>query len=220
MADYNPNTPLGTQNISNGQVTINNNFQELETIFDKDHYTWDDTTDPGGAFRGFHRQLTLSLPLGGDPAVAGTASKTYTKTSGGITELFNKNASGVTQITLNNLPIWKGGFAPSGIVNTTFNNTTPGNGAFHMPTGLAFLWSTQDNPVNGTFYAFPPSFVPGWPPGGGFLTACMNLQITAVNDSGAPATNPVMFKNLTNLGFTYVSNSGSIAAIHIFAIGG
>jgi hypothetical protein len=56
---YNANIPQPTDNLSVSQGQFLTNFGQLDEIFDNDHYTFDDATS-GGAYRGFHRQITLA----------------------------------------------------------------------------------------------------------------------------------------------------------------
>ena len=77
MADYDPNVPVsGSENISVSQPKIMNNFQQLNTIFEFDHWTWNNATV---ANRGLHRQISFPSVLGADPAIGSNQGILYTK---------------------------------------------------------------------------------------------------------------------------------------------
>lgn len=125
---YNANIPQPTDNLSVSQGQLLGNFMALDSIFNLDHFTWDDTTN-GGAYRGFHRKITLPVVQPSDPATP-VSSVLYTKTVTNA-ELFFKNAANVvTQLT----------GLPQNIVN---------NGSYTFPGGLIIKFGTQLIPNSG-----------------------------------------------------------------------
>lgn len=157
MSDYDPTIPFGSQNISQGQVTIQNNFAQLNTIFDFDHFTWNNNTD-AGADRGLHRKITFPVPLGADPVVGGDDAVLYTKTVTALTELFIKNAGGLTQITSGNLPIWKGGVIGTTGICVFTDPAQLANGGANFPNGLQLRWGSQINISGTTDIPISPAF--------------------------------------------------------------
>ena len=96
MSDYVANTPTGPQNISNGQVTINNNFQQLDTIMAYDHYKWSDTTS-AGIYRGFHKKCDF-VEQASDPSTLENVMAIYSKAGATETEIFGRRESDGTVI--------------------------------------------------------------------------------------------------------------------------
>lgn len=92
---YNLNLPPATQNPSVSQPLILQNFNSLSSIWTSDHFTF----GSAGDFDGFHSQVTLPTPLGGDPTLSGTYGEIYTKIVSGLTQLFFANASNTFQLT-------------------------------------------------------------------------------------------------------------------------
>ncbi len=124
---YNPNIPFGAQNISQGQVTIQTNFSQLETIFDNDHYTWDNATV---ANRGRHRQITIPAYIA-DPNPTNPSSVLYTKDAGGgFTGLYFQNDSTAADV----YPLLTELLGPGGGPGTNFG-TKIGPLIFNYGTG-------------------------------------------------------------------------------------
>lgn len=100
MADYDPSIPGANDILSQSQSDIQNNFSELNTIFDVDHQTWN--SDPSGN-RGFHKQITMPAGLGAAPTPISTQGILYpladTKDTSLRTQLYFKNQSNTIQIT-------------------------------------------------------------------------------------------------------------------------
>lgn len=208
---YNPNIPLGNQNLSVSRGQIETNFQQINAIFGTnvgaDHYAFDDATS---ANRGLHKQVTYPAVKGADPVVVAPAGETYTKTISAVTELFYSNATQVTQITSGGLPIWKGG--PSGSAGVVFlsNASTSASNRLLLPNGVCFIWGSfnPNSSVNVTF------------PGGGFPNNCINIQLTGSADNNSTFRIGVSTGTLTQTGFTF---EGSVSShwnpIYYFAIG-
>lgn len=141
MADYNPNIPLGTTNLSTSQGQIANNFQQLNAIFGTDaiadHYAWDDVTV---ARRGLHKRISVPVPLSVDPAgLSGTQSVIYTKSVSGVAQAFFANSSTVSQLT---------GLA----------STFAANGSAVLPGGLTVKWGNINVTPNFSSYSFSSAF--------------------------------------------------------------
>lgn len=94
---YNPSIPQGTQNLSASQVAMLTNFTQLNTIFDTNHYTWNDATT---ANRGKHRKIDFPVPESANPSPTGDASAIYAKLVSGVAQAFFANSSGVQQLSL------------------------------------------------------------------------------------------------------------------------
>jgi hypothetical protein len=90
MVDYNPNIPQGIDNLSTSQGQMLNNFTQLNTIFDFDHFTWNDPT-AGGTDRGFHRRVTFPVNVAAAPA--------------GATGILHTVLGGATSVSFNNKPV-------------------------------------------------------------------------------------------------------------------
>jgi hypothetical protein len=148
MVDYNPNIPQATDNLSTSQGQILNNFGQLDTIFDIDHYKFDDNNT---AARGMHRQIDFPATRS-DPTLAGTAGMVYTKNISSVAELFFANSSATASI-------WRGG-SGSGTV-------TSGPNIIQFPNGLIIQWAFAASVSSGSTITFPTAFV-GTP---GFVSA-------------------------------------------------
>lgn len=95
---YDPTIPAANDLISNSQGDIQTNFTQLNTLYDRDHFTWNDAT---AANRGYHRKVTYRSVIA-NPGFATPIASTYTKTVSGKSQLFLQNgaaASDVYQIT-------------------------------------------------------------------------------------------------------------------------
>lgn len=137
MTDFNPNLPAGTQNISAGQGSIQNNFFQQDEIFDNDHYTFDDSTD-GGAFRGFHRQVTFPLHISA-PSPVDDEAVVYTTDVSSLPQLTFANSAGATILT---------GLAKSIMTS----------GYYTLPGGLIIQWAPVTGAANNTTVTFPLTF--------------------------------------------------------------
>lgn len=87
---YTPGIPVGPTLISNTFQLIATNFTQLNSIFDKDHVTWNNATI---AERGWHRQVTFNdynVPL----APTDPQSILYTDAVGGHPALFYATSQG------------------------------------------------------------------------------------------------------------------------------
>lgn len=197
MTDFNPNIPQGTDNLSVSQGQILNNFTQLNTIFDIDHYTYDDATTID---RGMHRQVHMPAPVA-DPTLSGTQTQLYQKTITGAQELFFANAAGVTQVTSGNLPVWKGGTVGStGVVSSTVAS----NGVMNLPNGLQLRWGSAVCNTAGTAITFSSAFT----------TGVFSVQATAVANNARA----VSITNVSASGFTAWPTNNTTTVYYI-AIG-
>lgn len=132
---YQPNIPSAPDKISQSQVDLKQNFQQLDSRFGQDHVTYSTGTNSG-----LHKQVSIPDPLLGDPVVANPAGVFYTKAVAGITEAFFRNQTTVTQLT----------GLPADVV---------GNGSVTFANGFIIKWGTmQPKPgdiVDNQFFFFP-----------------------------------------------------------------
>lgn len=111
---YNASIPQSTDFISNSQLQILGNFSQLNAQFLVDHTAFNTGSGNGD---GFHKKVTLNVPLGADPVPAGTASAVYSKDVGGVGQLFFANSSAPKQITGTVSAIANGtSFLPGGVI--------------------------------------------------------------------------------------------------------
>lgn len=116
---YDPTVPGAAQRISDTQAPIQTNFSQANTIFNEDHFTFNDASGapPPPGLRGFHRKTTLS-ELAPDPTAYASIGTVYTKDNGSRTDLYYRYDTG----TLGNskvLPLSAikvmGAFDPTGV---------------------------------------------------------------------------------------------------------
>lgn len=136
MTDYDPTIPAATQNLLTSQGQMLNNFSELNTIFDYNHFTWNDAVT---ADRGKHRKVEFPEPLTSDPSPTGDDGVLYTKAVSGIGQLFFANASAVDQLT--------------GI-----NGTFAAEGSATFPNGLIMKWGKKTSVSNNSAVVYPTPF--------------------------------------------------------------
>ena len=123
MTDFNPAIPQPNDNLSTSQGQILNNFAQLDTIFDLNHFTWDNATV---AYRGLHRKIDFPSPTT-VTAPTGTASVLYPQLISGVASPYFDNSVGSTAI-------WRGG-SGNGLATLTGTNLT-------LPNGLQFSFGT------------------------------------------------------------------------------
>lgn len=74
MSSYNANIPLPTDNISDSQQDLLNNFAQLDTSFGIDHYTFSNATPDNGK----HNQVTTPIISGSaHPTTSASEAKMY-----------------------------------------------------------------------------------------------------------------------------------------------
>lgn len=131
---FNPNIPLSSDKISQSQVDLLGNNQQLDVRFGVDHNNFSTGTNSG-----MHKQISFPA-VRADPVVANPAGMLYTKQISAVTQLFFANQSTVTQLT----------GLPSDVV---------GNGSVTFANGLIIKWGImQPKPgdiVDNQFFFFP-----------------------------------------------------------------
>lgn len=228
MSNYNPNVPAsGSENISSAEPDIRNNFQKLNTIFNNDHYTWNDAT-LAGANRGYHRKISFPAAIS-DPAIGSFSGILYPKNDIYDTstepQVFFENPNGLNAIQQLTNRFHK----------TDGTDIAP-NGYFMLPLGtpnnrsLIFMWGRQD-----TFAAtsggkgVQPITLPSIDhynyQGGqtkGFPNSIFNVQVTMARND-ADTTKNLSVKtgsdSPTKEGFSIVYSSTDMNRVYWFAIG-
>ena len=119
MTDFNPAIPQPNDNLSTSQGQILNNFAQLDTIFDLNHFTWDSALV---ADRGLHRKIDFPVTTT-VTAPTGTAAVLYSQLISGVASPYFDNAVGSTCI-------WRGG-SGNGLASLTGTSLT-------LPNGLMF----------------------------------------------------------------------------------
>jgi len=92
---YDPTVPGAAQRIADTQAPIQTNFSQANTIFNEDHYTFNDASGapPPPGLRGFHRKVTLNEEAAAPTAYADIGT-IYTADNGGRTDLFYRYDTG------------------------------------------------------------------------------------------------------------------------------
>lgn len=178
---YIPNTPAnGAENISVSQPKIKENFNQLNTIFAEDHFTWNDTSS---AKRGLHKQLTFPDVLAADPVIGSDLGILYPKAD-------SKDTSARAQMYFENQTALGKVFQ----ITNRFINSISNNGYLMLPNGtdtnksIIIMWGN----VPAATSAIPAIVFPtisnyvGGPVG--FPTSCFGVFLTQLGNSasGAP----------------------------------
>jgi len=132
---YNPNIPQPTDFVSISQNDILNNFTQINTTFDEDHYTFD-----AAANNGKHKSVTLpeGAAIGTDPGEIAL----YSKDDGTRPALYLRQENDGTEIQMS-------GISPSAATN----------GYTFLPGGMLLQWNTSTiNPSGSTTINFPTAF--------------------------------------------------------------
>ena len=79
---YQPNRPQAGDRISQSQVDLETNFQQLNIGFGVNHNAYD------AANAGEHTKVTITTPLAADPVLANPAGMYYTKAVSAVTQAF------------------------------------------------------------------------------------------------------------------------------------
>lgn len=91
---YDPNIPQASDFISNSQLAILTNFQDLNTIFGEDHVTWN-----AASRNGRHEAVRLQEQAA-DPTTQSAEGSVYTKLTSGNDELYYRYQSNGTVMQL------------------------------------------------------------------------------------------------------------------------
>jgi len=209
---YSTTIPAATQQISDSQGDILENFVQLNTQFSVDH-----TALTAASNNGNHVQLTFPSAQTTKTA-SGTISYVYPKSDGTNVELYQSTyniaatASVETKITSAGLPIWKGGTVGGTGVITYANGasgtpaTSSANGAYlTLPNGIQLRWGTITSASQGSAITF----------GSAFSTQVLSLQLT-VQSTTARA---ISYSSLTLNGFVVYPENSSGVTFTYFAIG-
>lgn len=181
MSTYNPNIPQATDNLSNSQGDLLDNFGQLNTQFGVDHTAFNTGAANGD---GFHKQVTLPTPLGGVPS---------TLTVDGYGALYTKAVSGLSQVFFANR---------AASTNTEYQLSFPmlngSSGYVTLPGGVIIQWG---NDVAGYTSLVQPVVFPI-----AFPTACFTAVIctTASNTDAGSVNDFVTFRTgtITTTGFS------------------
>lgn len=203
---FNPNIPLGTDNLSTSQGQILANFTQLNTQFGVDHTAFNTGSGNGD---GTHIKVTFDGPPSPIPTPSGNISNIYPNLVSAAQELHFKNALGTTQITSGGLPIWKGGTpGASGVVSATTGGTNS-NGSMTLPNGVILKWGTQTAVNDGATVNFPVAFP----------SNCFSIQLTGVRDDVVDRAFWLKPGFTTSSFVVRVNSSSSNMAINYIAIG-
>lgn len=196
---FNPLIPQPTDNLSTSQGQILTNFTTLNTIFNIDHYAFNDSIT---ANRGLHRKIdfpattTVSAPTG-------SASVFYSKSVSGVSSPYFDNAAGTSVL-------WRS----SGLTGLT--TETLGNpGALNLPNGFQMKWGQGS--FSGTATTAPISYSANFP------TSTDSVQVTrAGGNTGANPEDIFLTTLASSSGFTAKRSSVAPSSglnFYWFAIG-
>lgn len=211
---YNPLIPIGTNNISTDRSAIQVNFQQANTLFDNDHYTFNDATS---ANRGYHRQVYFPASTVGSPSVGAFAGVLFPQDDANDTatrpQLFWKNQSNTYQVT-----------------NRFRDGATTGywmlNDASATQPGLILMWGTRSITTGSGQPTVTLPAITNYAYGGGqtqgFPNNIFNVQLTS-NYSSA-GNSPTQFcvdtGSFSKTGFTVrYTGAGANGNLYWYAIG-
>lgn len=189
---FNPNIPQSTDLISQSQGQILTNFAQSNTIFDVDHFTFNDAA---AADRGKHRQSTYP-ELGAAPTTIANEGAVFTLAGTAETELYFRRESNGEQVQLSIIRAWANFFwnGAAIVINDSFNIssiTRSGNGTYvvnftkNMRNALyTVLTSTQ----------MTTAFTTGGIAGVGTLAASnFQLNVKSLTAASGVDVNPISF---------------------------
>ena len=190
---YLPNIPAAPDAISQSQIDIQQNFQQLNVRFGIDHNEFDDLANSG-----MHKQVNIPAVLPGDPVLANPAGMYYTKAVAAVTQAFFSNGTTVTQL--------------SGLPQTL----TSATGTVTFAGGLILKWGfIATAGTNLTVVNFVAEMHTNFP------NNLFNVQLTtrlAAGDTTAK-TAAVDTAGFSTTGFNIVTSSQSINSVYWLAIG-
>jgi hypothetical protein len=140
MTVYNAAIPQPGDLISNSQSQILGNFIQLNTQFAIDHTAFNTGTGNGD---GFHKQVTLNVPLGADPVVAGDKGVVYDKKVAGVSQLFFANSAIATQLTGYSVTASQATASGGLILQYGVGTATVAGATITFPTAFAHCYSVQ-----------------------------------------------------------------------------
>jgi len=197
---YNPDIPQTGDNLSTSQGQILGNFQALNTIFNFDHYAWNDSVT---ANQGLHRKVEFPATntIG---ALGGLSSVIYSKNVSNVASPYFKNA-------VNDYAMWYGGTTSNGLASTTLGNP----GSLNLPNGFQMKWGQAQFGSGSSTQ--PVGYSANFP------VASDSVQITrAGGNTNTPAEDVFLVTLASNSGFTARRMSPAPAAVlnfYWFAIG-
>jgi hypothetical protein len=213
MADYDPLIPQANDLISQSQADILNNFGQLESIFNTDHWTWDSTPS---ANRGLHRQISFPAALGSDPSLGSNVGYLFLKNDPNDTaskpQLYFKNSSNTYQVSNR--------FRSSG----TTGYWMADNGSGTTGSTMITMWGSASIPSSPTSGQVPVAFptmsnYTGAPIGfpNNLYNVQFSVQCTSSNNQPSVCIDTSGF---STTGFTIrYSSGGTAATVYWTAIG-
>lgn len=191
---YNQAIPQATDQISQSQPLILQNFQGINQLIAIDHATFSSVN------AGFHNQVTM--PAQGSPA-------TFTGTNAGMYSQVNSTS------TLNEIYVHQSGFA-NDVPMTFFSGDGLGNGYFYLPNGLLVQLGSAATLATGNTVVYPIAYLSGTQP---YLIAspistgsASMLVVNVIVDTTNATTKATQFKAygwnnsvLGNVGFKYMA---------------
>lgn len=225
MVDYDPLIPAANDLISDSQADIQNNFSELNTLYDVDHQKWNAGT---AAYRGKHKKMTFpeAYTSGTAPALGSDLGILFPQIDP------KESASPRPQMYWKNQ---QGGGTTFQVTNRFYNATT---GYYMLPFGTAanpsliFMWgivaaSLFTNAAGASFFDVTLPSMSNYaytgPQTAGFPNNLLNVQLTTSYDDG---TNKVVHLDNSGLPPTKESfrilmtvNKTDFDFVHWFAIG-
>ena len=192
---YTPDVPLPNQKPSVSQPIMRTNFNQLNTVFDDNHYAFNNATNAGD--HRFSRYIPVVNPIAG----AGNGV-VYVETLAGVPELkWHRNGGSHVQMS---------GPDP---LNNAFGYT-------FLPGGMLMMWGTRTTPGSPAPYSFTISFpqIGGMDP---FTGSPYNVQISwrRILHPGSPDVVYLDTSSYTTSDFTVTITSSEIDKISWLAIG-
>ena len=233
---YTPNTPQGTQQVNNTQQPINDNFQDIASLFAVNHVPFNTADDFGK--HNFVNFVTQSS----DPTTASAEMALYTKAVSGDTngvELFYRYPSNgsvlqLTGVTASSGSTGTGGGAFSRISTSSTAVGTPYVGYWqYLSNGILMMtWYVNNGTTTSdTITIVIPNSTNCYTTTGSstmpsFTSAIYNMQMEPTNPSGNPtgynyANNAITIVDTTTATLYYTGSlsTGGQASIVITAIG-
>ena len=188
---YNKDIPQKTDKLSRSQLDLLNNFQQLNTSFDIDHYTYDNTTPSNG----FHRKVSL-VEQAADPTPTTGTDDLYTKITPPITglgELYYVRGGSVTpiQMTSGSPFPYTNNYIPVGSVSPVGTDFTAG--ATFLPGGVLIQYGQVKTNQTTVKYPIP------------FSSSPYSLQLTlkCIQNSGSSRVGTTVSSQSSVTSFTY-----------------
>ncbi len=197
MSSYQPNIPTGTVNLDQDYLSIQGNFQQLETTYGVDHLPFTN----GTAQLGYHKEVHL-VPMS-------TPAPTT-----GYGQLFNATINDGLNTDQTLYFLTGGGLLQQ--LTRNFVRSAAQTGYTFLPGGLILMWGLATGiPANGNLAVSFPDIQGSV----AFPTNCFNVQVTGIrNDNGSGGVF-VSSGSVTIDGFTIRNGSSVINSAYWTAIG-